>query len=141
MQVRITKLKDDVAIPAYQTAGAAGFDLASAEDATIAPRSSTILPTGLVIATPPGHVLILAARSSLFKKKGLMMANGIGVIDSDYTGPTDQVHLTLFNPGDQEVKIVKGERLAQGIFLPFTRAEFVEAPADGPNRGGFGSTG
>jgi dUTP pyrophosphatase len=77
----------------------------------------------------------------LFKKKGLMMANGIGVIDSDYTGPTDQVHLTLFNPGDQEVKIVKGERLAQGIFLPFTRAEFVEAPADGPNRGGFGSTG
>ncbi|MDD5438151.1 MAG: dUTP diphosphatase [Patescibacteria group bacterium] len=141
MQVRITKLKDDVAIPAYQTAGAAGFDLASAEDVVIQPGQSFLVPTGLVIATPPGHVLILTARSSLFKKKGLVLANGVGTIDSDYCGPNDQLYLSCYNPGQSPVSVAKGERLAQGIFLLFTRAEFVEAPADGPDRGGFGSTG
>jgi len=70
MLVRITPLRDDVEIPAYQTPGSAAFDLAAAEPLTIAPQSSALVPTGLVIATPPGHVLILSARSSLFKKKG-----------------------------------------------------------------------
>ncbi|MDD5725984.1 MAG: dUTP diphosphatase [Patescibacteria group bacterium] len=141
MQVRITKLKDDIALPAYQTPGAAGFDLASAEDVVILPGQSFLVPTGLVIATPPGHVLILTARSSLFKKKGLMLANGVGTIDSDYCGPNDQLYLSCYNPGQSPVSIAKGERLAQGIFLPFVRAEFQEGTADAPDRGGFGSTG
>jgi dUTP pyrophosphatase len=141
MQVRITKLKDDVALPAYQTAGAAGFDLASAEDVVVPPGQSFLVPTGLVIATPPGHVLILTARSSLFKKKGLMLANGVGTIDSDYCGPNDQIYLSCYNPGQSPVTVIKGERLAQGIFLPFTQAEFVEGVANAPDRGGFGTTG
>lgn len=142
MKVRITRLDPSVEIPEYKSAGAAAFDLASCEDATIAPRSLAILPTGLIIATPPGHVLILAARSSLFKKKGLMMANGIGVIDSDYCGPTDQVHLALYNPGDQEVKVEKNERLVQGFIVPVVKAEFEEGlPLNNESRGGFGSTG
>lgn len=142
MKVRITRLDPGLEIPEYKTPGSAAFDLSSRDDAVIAARSLAILPTGLIIATPPGHVLILAARSSLFKKKGLMMANGIGVIDSDYSGPTDQVHLALFNPGDQEVRIEKGERLAQGIIVPFIKAEFEEGPpVNDASRGGFGSTG
>ncbi len=141
MQVRITKLKDDVALPAYQTAGAAGFDLASAEDVVVPAGQSFLIPTGLVIATPPGHVLILTARSSLFKKKGLVLANGVGTIDSDYCGPNDQIYLSCYNPGQSPVSVTKGERLAQGIFLPFVRAEFIEGQAEGPNRGGFGTTG
>lgn len=141
MQVRITRLKDDIAWPAYQTPGAAGFDLASAEDVTILPGQSFLVPTGLIIATPPGHVLILTARSSLFKKKGLMLANGVGTIDSDYCGPNDQLYLSCYNPGQSPVSITKGERLAQGIFLPFVRAEFQEGLANAPDRGGFGSTG
>lgn len=141
MQVRITRLKDDIALPAYQTPGAAGFDLASAEDVVIPPGQAFLVPTGLVITTPPGHVLILTARSSLFKKKGLMLANGVGTIDSDYCGPNDQIFLSCYNPGQSPVSITKGERLAQGIFLPFVRAEFQEGAADAPDRGGFGSTG
>lgn len=141
MQVRITKLKDDVAVPAYQTTGAAGFDLASSEDVVIPPGQSFLVPTGLVIATPPGHVLILTARSSLFKKKGLMLANGVGTIDSDYCGPNDQLYLSCYNPGLSPVSVAKGDRLAQGIFLPFTRAEFAEGVTNAPDRGGFGSTG
>ncbi|MDD2785311.1 MAG: dUTP diphosphatase [Patescibacteria group bacterium] len=141
MKVRITKLKNDVELPAYQTEGAAGFDLAAAEDCTVPPGQSFLVPTGLVIATPPGHALFLTARSSLFKKKGLMLANGVGTIDSDYCGPNDQIFLSCYNPGQTPVSVSKGERLAQGIFVPFTRAEFYEAQADGQNRGGFGSTG
>ncbi|MHB8831534.1 MAG: dUTP diphosphatase [Patescibacteria group bacterium] len=141
MQVRITKLKDDIALPAYQTPGAAGFDLASAEDVVILPGQSFLVPTSLVIATPPGHVLILTARSSLFKKKGLLLANGVGTIDSDYCGPNDQLYLSCYNPSQSPVSVAKGERLAQGIFLPFVRADFIEGQADGPDRGGFGSTG
>ena len=141
MLVRITPLRDDVEIPAYQTPGSAAFDLAAAEPLTIAPQSSALVPTGLVIATPPGHVLILSARSSLFKKKGLLMANGIGVIDGDYCGPEGEIKLSLFNPGLQPASIDKGDRLAQGLIVPVVKAEFEEGPADKRSRGGFGSTG
>ena len=141
MKIRIKKLRDDVAVPAYQTDGAAAFDLASADDAVVAPKGFMLLPTGLVIATPPGHVLVLAARSSLFKKKGLMLANGIGVIDSDYCGHEDQIFIAVYNPSEVEVKITAGERIAQGMILPVVRAEFEEGETGDKSRGGFGSTG
>ena len=142
MIVRITPLRDDIDLPAYQTPGSAAFDLASAEIATIPPGQSTLVSTGLIIATPPGHVLILSARSSLFRKKGLLLANGIGIIDSDYCGPEDEIKLSLFNPGNKPVSIEKGERLAQGLIVPVPTIEFQEGPAvKTASRGGFGSTG
>ncbi|MFZ6015785.1 MAG: dUTP diphosphatase [Patescibacteria group bacterium] len=141
MIVKITKLRDDVEIPQYQTDGAAAFDLASAERIVIPARTQALLPTGLVIATPPGHVLLLTARSSLFKKKGLMLANGVGTIDSDYCGPEDQLYISVYNQLDSEVAVEAGDRVAQGIILPIVRAEFEEAEAQGDSRGGFGSTG
>jgi len=142
MKVRITPLREDVEIPAYQTPGSAGFDLAASEPMTIAPKQMAMVPTGLIIATPPGHVLIMSARSSLYRKKGLVPANGIGVIDSDYRGATDEIKMLLLNPGDQPVNIDKGERLMQGIIVPCEQVEFEEGPVVAEvSRGGIGSTG
>ncbi len=141
MKIKITRLRDDVEIPKYQTDGAAAFDLASADEIIVPPKSLKLVPTGLVIGTPSGHVLILASRSSLFKKKGLVLANGIGVVDSDYAGPEDQIFLAVYNQLETEVKIETGERIAQGMIMPVTRAEFFEGDAEGESRGGFGSTG
>ncbi len=102
----------------------------------------TLVSTGLIIATPPGYALLIAARSSLFKKKGLMLANSVGVVDQDYCGPTDVLMLPLWNPGDTPVDIVRGERLAQGFFTPIERAEWNEGAAiSDTSRGGHGSTG
>ena len=139
--VQTHRLDPAVPLPAYQTAGAAGFDLAASADMTVAPGEVTLVPTGLVMAVPAGHFLAVFARSSTPLKRGLMVANGVGVVDSDYCGPADEIKLLLWNTGDAPVDIQQGERLAQGVFLPFLRAEFEETRLDGPNRGGFGTTG
>ena len=142
MKIRYTKIRPEALTPEYKTSGAAAFDLASTEDLEVAPKGCVLAPTGLVIATPPGYVLYLTPRSSLFKKKGLMLANSIGIIDSDFCGPEDEIKLVLMNPGDLPVRIEKGERLVQGTFLPILKAEFeAGTPQSAENRGGIGSTG
>jgi dUTP pyrophosphatase len=70
-----------------------------------------------------------------------MVANGVGVIDSDYCGATDEVKIPLINMTDRPASIRRGDRIAQGIVLPAPRAEFVEGEAAETARGGFGSTG
>jgi dUTP pyrophosphatase len=100
------------------------------------------IPTGLVIAAPKGHFLLIAARSSLPLKKGLAMANGIGVVDPDYAGPSDEVHIIVHNFTQNPVEVKKGERLAQGIFLPIEQAQWEEVDETrAKDRGGIGSTG
>lgn len=141
MHIRITRTSPDIELPQYQTPGSIAFDLASAEDVTIEPKSAFKVSTGLIIATPPGYGLFITARSSLFWKKGLVVTNGIGVVDQDFCGPEDLIKLSLWNPGDAPVIIQKGERLCQGFFLPIERAEWTEVTALGSSRGGFGSTG
>jgi len=141
MKVRITRLRPDVAIPEYKTAGSAGFDLAASESIVIQPKQASPVPTGLGFGIPDGHVLFLTSRSSLYLKKGLVLANGIGTIDSDYRGPNDEIKIIVRNPGDAPITIEKGERLVNAIILPYIRAEFEEGPADSPDRGGIGSTG
>lgn len=129
-------------MPSYQTAGAAGFDLAASADVTIQPDQIVLVPTGLVIAVPAGHFLGIFARSSTPLKRGLIVANGVGVLDSDYSGPNDELKLQLMNVTSAPVEVKRGDRLAQGVIMPFVRAEFEEATAaSGPDRGGFGSTG
>ncbi len=141
MRVRITRVRSDLPLPTYATPGSVAFDFSAAENVTIPPREAAFVPTGLIIAIPEGHMLLIASRSSLFGKKGLMTSGGVGIIDQDFCGPTDELRLSLWNPGDAPVMIAKGERLCQGIFLPMDRAEWIEEPAEGPSRGGFGSTG
>ena len=141
--VRIRRLHDHVALPQYQTAGAAGFDLAASEDVAIAPHAIALVPTGLVIAVPPGHFLGIFARSSTPLKRGLMVANGVGVIDCDYCGDADEVKVQVLNFTDRPVVVRAGDRIAQGLLMPVTRAAWVEttgALRDG-SRGGFGATG
>lgn len=142
MRVPVVRLDPSVPVPKYETPGAAGFDLASSADVTIAAGEVALVPTGLVIAVPPGHFLGVFARSSTPLKRGLMVANGVGVVDSDYCGPKDEIKIQVLNFTAAPVTVKKGDRIAQGVILPFVRVEFEEATeASGKTRGGFGSTG
>jgi len=143
ISVRIRRLHPSVPLPQYQTAGAAGFDLAASEDIVVAPSSIALIPTGLVIQVPAGHFLGIFARSSTPLKRGLMVANGVGVIDRDYCGPEDEIKIQVLNFTAQPVQVKKGDRLAQGLFLPVTHVSWQEVEGDlrEGSRGGFGATG
>lgn len=142
MQTIITRIRPDVEIPQYHTEGSVGFDLAAAVDVELQPGETGVIPTGLVILTPPGYMLMLVARSSTFKKKGLIMPHCVGIIDQDYCGPEDELALQFTNVlSDEAVEIKKGERLAQGIFVCVDKFELVECEITSESRGGFGSTG
>ena len=142
MKVNIKKLDPSVDLPKYHTSESAGFDIASSADITIPAGQVVKIPTGLVIAAPKGHFLLIAARSSLPLKKGLNMANGIGVVDPDYAGPSDEIHIIVHNFTAKDVEVKKGERLAQGIFLPVEQAVWEEVDSlRETDRGGMGSTG
>lgn len=141
MHVRITRLRDAVPLPDYQTVGSAGFDMAAAEDVTIEPGEVKLVPTGLVIEVPLGMFLGVFARSSTPIKRGLIVANGVGVVDSDYCGPADEVKIQVLNFTDRAVTVKAGDRIAQGIILPATRVIWHEGEVGTvASRGGFGST-
>ena len=140
--INIKKLDPRAVLPAYQTAGAAAFDFSLIEDVKIAPRTVAKVRTGLVIQVPTGYFLQIVARSSSPIKKGLTMANGAAVIDSDYCGPNDEIFLLLLNLTDQEINLVAGDRVAQGLILPVLQATIQEvSEMTAIDRGGHGSTG
>lgn len=142
MRLKIKRLDPAVGLPEPASPRAAGFDLASAVDIEIPPRSIRLVGTGLVIAVPDGHFLGIFARSSTPLKRGLMVANGVGVIDPDYCGPTDEVKIQVLNFTDAPVHLKRGDRIAQGIVLPAPQVQWEEVDdLGGPARGGFGSTG
>lgn len=141
LSVRITRLKDGVELPTYATAGSVAFDIAVAEDGVVPAKGTAMIPTGLTIATPPGYALLIAPRSSLFRKTGLRIGNTIGVIDQDFCGPEDELMLYLWNPSNEDVHVKRGDRLAQGLFVAIARAAWNEAPAEGSSRGGWGQSG
>ena len=142
MRLKIKRLDAGVGLPQAATLRAAGFDLASAVDIEIPPRSIRLVGTGLVIAVPEGYFLGIFARSSTPLKRGLMVANGVGVVDADYCGPGDEIKVQLLNFTDAPVHVKRGDRLAQGIVLPSLSIEWNEVEEMGePTRGGFGSTG
>ena len=128
--------------PRYQTAGAAAFDLAAATDVTVAPGQLALVPTGLVFAVPDGHFMAIVARSSL-PRRGLIVANGLGVLDSDYRGPGDEAKVLVLNYTGAQVTIARGDRIAQAFVLRVPRVTFVPLTHDeeDASRGGFGSTG
>jgi dUTP pyrophosphatase len=142
LKIRIHRLHTDAVIPQYQTAGSAAFDLAAAGRVTVAAGEVRLVPTGLVIEVPAGMFLGIFARSSTPLKRGLMVANGVGVVDSDYCGPEDEVKIAVVNVTANPVIIEPGDRIAQGILLPAPRVTWdeVDRPRSG-SRGGFGATG
>jgi dUTP pyrophosphatase len=142
VKVRIHRLRSDVPLPPYATEGSAAFDLAASDEITIAAGEVTLVPTGLVIEVPKGMFLAVFARSSTPLKRGLMVANGVGVVDSDYCGPADEIKVPVINVTTGPVRLSAGDRIAQGILLPAPRVSWEEVPEmAGASRGGFGSSG
>ena len=142
MRLRIRRLDPTLPLPAYGTGESAGFDLAAAHDVVVPPRQIALVRTGLVIEVPAGYFLGIFARSSTPLKRGLMVANGVGIIDPDYSGPTDEIMIQLLNVGDSDAQVRRGDRLAQGIVLPAPRVTWDEVTELRESvRGGFGSTG
>ena len=142
LKVRIHRLHPDAVIPKYQTDGSAAFDLAAAERVVVAPGEVRLVPTGLVIEVPAGMFLGIFARSSTPLKRGLMVANGVGVVDSDYCGPRDELKVPVVNITSASVEVRVGDRIAQGIVLPAPRVTWEEVTeVTGESRGGFGATG
>lgn len=141
MKIRIKRFDKDMSLPARQTAGAAAFDLTARESVTIEPGKIGYVSLNVAIETPPGYFLMIAARSST-PKRGLMKANGIGIIDPDFSGDGDEIKSTYYNFTEAPVTIEKGERIAQGVFIPILGFEWDEVDAmANKDRGGFGTTG
>lgn len=140
--VRIKRLSSTVPLPRYESEGAAAFDLAAAADVIVEAGRVALIPTGLVIEVPPGTFLGIFARSSTPLKRGLMVANGVGIVDQDYCGPHDEVKIAVLNFTAAPVRVAAGDRLAQGMFLPVNRVNWKEVDdIRAESRGGFGSTG
>jgi len=128
-------------LPAYATEGAAGMDVVSAEDVTLAPGSRGAIATGFAIAIPPGYEVQVRPRSGLALKHGITCLNTPGTIDSDYRG---EVKVILANLGDAPFVIARGDRIAQLVPAPVQRAVLDEVAALEDTlrgAGGFGSTG
>lgn len=130
--------------PAYATPGSAAADLCAVldEPLTVQPMQRVLVPTGLAIELPGAHAVALVyARSGLSIKHGLCMANGVGVVDSDYRG---ELKVPMVNLGREVYTIQPGERVAQLCIAPVYTAAFVPAEELGDTQrgeGGFGSTG
>ncbi len=136
---------EGLALPAYQSAHAAGLDLLAAvpQDAPmiLAPGKYAVIPTGLTIALPPGYEAQVRPRSGLAAKHGVTVLNAPGTVDADYRG---EIGVLLINHGDAPFPIRRGERIAQMVIAPVIRAELVAAvslSATDRGSGGFGSTG
>lgn len=142
IRVRVVR-KTGEPLPAYETAQSAGMDLrANLEEAILlAPGQRALVPTGLFLEIPEGYEAQVRPRSGLALKRGLTVLNSPGTIDADYRG---EVGVILVNLSQEEQRLEKGERVAQLLFAPVTRAELVEVEVLGDTErgsGGFGSTG
>ncbi|WP_027285336.1 dUTP diphosphatase [Rubritepida flocculans] len=128
-------------LPAYATEGAAGMDLLAAREVVIPPGGRALVPTGLCIALPAGYEMQVRPRSGLALRHGVTVLNAPGTVDSDYRG---EVGVILLNTGAEPFRAARGERIAQAVFAPVTRAaweEVVVLPETRRGAGGFGSTG
>jgi dUTP pyrophosphatase len=136
---------EGLALPAYQSAHAAGLDLLAAvpeaAPVILAPGKHALIPTGLTIALPPGYEAQVRPRSGLAAKHGVTVLNAPGTVDADYRG---EIGVLLINHGDTPFPIRRGERIAQMVIASVVRGELVPAaslPTTDRGGGGFGSTG
>lgn len=142
MKVKITRIDKSLPLPKYQTKGSVAFDLYARTDIEIKAKEIALIPTNLIIQTPKNYMLLVAARSSTPKKFGLLKPHGIGIIDQDFCGPKDEIHVQVFNFTDKQVIIKKGERIGQATFVKINKANWLEVnEIKQKSRGGFGSTG
>jgi dUTP pyrophosphatase len=141
MEIKIKLFDQSLPLPEYKTSGAAALDLYSRLDLSIKPGTVAYVPLNIALQIPEDYFVLLLARSSLHKK-GLMMANGIGIADYDYRGDGDEYQAVLYNFSQKTVLIEKGERLVQMIVLPREKVKLTQLKVfTDVNRGGFGTTG
>jgi len=130
-------------VPGYMSEHAAGADLCAAirEELTLLPGARALVPTGFSIALPVGYEAQVRPRSGLAIRRGITCLNSPGTIDADYRG---EVAIVLANLGSEPVVILRGDRIAQLVVSPVSRASFdevAELPPTSRGEGGFGSTG
>jgi dUTP pyrophosphatase len=136
-------VRETAALPRYMSAGAAGLDLSACLEApiTLGPGERAAIPTGLALAIPAGYEGQVRPRSGLAGRHGVTVVNAPGTIDSDYRG---ELQVLLVNLGREPAVIEHGQRVAQLVVAPVSRAEMVEVDELGATdrgAGGFGSTG
>lgn len=143
MKVRFKKLRDDAVVPEYKTAGAAGMDVCYAGKNDIVIKKGEIkkVPTGIALEVNDRNVVVLLYARSGLSLKGISMANGVGVIDSDYRG---EIICPMINLGENDFTIKSGDRIGQIVFTPVIEVELEETDEINEtirNDEGFGSTG
>jgi len=141
MVVKAKRIRENANMPYYATAGAAAMDLYGCDAVDIQPGETVFVDTGVALEIPAGFVGLIYARSGLACKKGLALANSVGVIDSDFR---DSVKVALHNHSNQIRTVAAGERIAQMIIMYYPRIEFEEVDELQETErglGGFGSSG
>lgn len=144
--IHLKRLAPGAQLPRRATSGSFGYDLATAEDETVAPRETRILPCGFQLARDLPHdetgglAMLILPRSSLALKFGLILPNSPGLVDADYAGP---IGILVHNLRDEPVALPAGTRIAQAVFVRIEYPELSEVEKADParDRGGFGSTG
>jgi len=141
INIKIKRFDKTLPLPEQKTEGAVGFDLYARTDLVIKPNQTGVVPLNIALQVPDDYWVLLTARSSLHKK-GLMLANGVGVGDSDYCGDNDEYRAVLLNFTNHNVEVKKGERLVQMIIRKKIEVKLEEVnKLNQKNRGGLGSTG
>ncbi|RNL64868.1 dUTP diphosphatase [Nocardioides marmoriginsengisoli] len=140
--IQIIRLDPDLPLPAYAQPGDAGADLYAREDVTLAPGERRLVPTGVALALPEGHVALVHPRSGLAHRSGLSIVNAPGTIDAGYRG---EIQVCLINlDASTPIVLSRGDRIAQLVIQRFETADFVEVdalPDSARGTGGYGSTG
>ena len=141
MKINIKRIDKTLPLPKYETEGSVGFDLICRESAGIPPHSIVLIPANVIIETPRGYMLMVCLRSSTPRKLGLMMPQGVGIVDNDYCGEEDELKIQVYNFTDTVVNVERGSRIAQAIFVRVDTAAWNEVEQmHSSSRGGFGST-
>ena len=141
MKIPVNRLDPELPLPGHAHPGDAGVDLYARTDARIEPEEWAMVPTGLAVAIPEGHVGLVAPRSGLAARHGIGVVNGPGVVDAGYRG---EIHVLLINHSGTPFEFDRGERIAQLVVVPVVEQELEEVAELPPSRrssGGFGSTG
>ncbi len=142
MKVPVHRIDPSLPLPKFHTHGSFAFDFIARETIEVLPGEVQFVPGNVIVECPDNLALLVMPRSSLFRKKSLILPNSPGLIDQDFCGPEDEIKIQVLNLGKEKVIVERGERIAQGLFVRTETIEFEEMDRpEGDSRGGFGSTG
>lgn len=139
---KVSRIQEDIQLPERSTGNSAGYDFFAIEDIVLPAKTLIRVMTGVKCELRPYMYLLLANRSSNPSKKGLFLANGVGIVDADYYNNPDnegEIGFEFYNFSETDTEIKRGEKIGQGIITSYYKAE--NDKATGSRAGGFGSTG